>query len=114
MTLNIRPDVLLLDLRMPNSHPSELEERLRRLCPEVKSLVLTAHDRDAYLAEMMAAGVSGYLTKDEAPHRILRAIRRSHRGDVFFSEEQMARVQDWRGSITNQPRISRINTKKRR
>ena len=60
----LRPKILLLDLKMPGPPPAEIEKWVRSHCPETTTLVLTAHDRSAYLAEMMEAGVAGFLTKD--------------------------------------------------
>src|SRR4026207_676099 len=60
---DLRPQILLLDLIMPNLIPAELERWVRTNYPETITLVLTAHDRDAYLSNMMEAGVAGYLDK---------------------------------------------------
>jgi two-component system, NarL family, invasion response regulator UvrY len=59
----LKPDILLLDLVMPNHNPAELEKWVRENYPETITLVLTAHHRDAYLANMMEAGAAGYLDK---------------------------------------------------
>jgi len=67
MIAKLCPDILLLDLIMPNLSPTALEKWVRENYPETTTIVLTAHDRDAYLANMMDAGVSGYLDKNCAP-----------------------------------------------
>ena len=72
----LRPNVLLLDLVMPGPTPAQLEKWVRTNYPEIATLVLTAHDRDAYLAGMMDAGATGFLAKTEAGERIISAIRR--------------------------------------
>ncbi len=59
----LRPRILLLDLKMPNLDPVEMEKWVRENYPETLTLVLTAHDKDAYLANMMEAGAVGYLDK---------------------------------------------------
>lgn len=59
----LQPDILLLDLVMPHHNPLELERWVRENYPDIVTLVLTAHDRDAYLADMMEAGAAGYLDK---------------------------------------------------
>jgi hypothetical protein len=52
-------------------------------------LVLTAHDRDGYLADMVEAGAAGFVVKEEAPETIVEAVHRAARGEVLFSGKQM-------------------------
>ena len=59
LVAHLQPRVLLLDLVMPNLSPAELEKWIRTNYPETITLVLTAHDRDAYLSGMIEAGVAG-------------------------------------------------------
>ena len=98
MAQTLRPDVLLLDLVMPGPRPSEVERWVRTHCPETVTLVLTAHDRDALLAEMMTAGAVGFLTKDKDTDvsRIVNAIRRAARGEMVYESEQVDRACRWR------------------
>jgi two-component system nitrate/nitrite response regulator NarL len=65
-------------------------------CPETTTLILTAHDRDAFLAEMEEAGAAGFLTKDEDTPALVEAIRRAARGEVLYTEEQLERARRWR------------------
>src|SRR5512145_495709 len=83
--LELQPDILLLDLRMPGPAPLETMAYLRKHCPQVKVVVLTAYDDDAYVRGMMAAGVAGYVLKDEATEAIVRAIRTVMQGDRWLS-----------------------------
>ena len=93
----LHPQVLLLDLRMPGmSSAAELEKWVRTHYPSTITLVLTAHDRDAYLASMMDAGVAGFLEKNVPDSQLIHAIRRAVRGDILFSNEQFNRVRKWR------------------
>jgi len=97
----LRPRILLLGLKMPGLRPAEIENWVRNHCPETVTLVLTAHGRDAYLSNMMDAGVSGYLMKNESSERLIDAIRRAAQGKKLFTEEQYARVLNWRESVGN-------------
>ena len=56
-----RPQILLLDLKMPGLPSAEIEKWMRANYPKTATLILTAHDRDAYLAEMIETGAAGYL-----------------------------------------------------
>jgi DNA-binding NarL/FixJ family response regulator len=95
----LRPQVLLLDLKMPGPRPSEIEKWVRAHYPDTVTLVLTSHDRDAFLAAMMDAGVSGYLSKNESTDRLIDAIRRAVSGENLFDDEQIRRALRWRQTV---------------
>jgi DNA-binding NarL/FixJ family response regulator len=99
MVSELCPDVLLLDLVMPGLQPYEVEKWVRVNYPETVTLVLTAHDRDAYLAKTIEAGVVGYLTKDEVSLGLVQAIRRAARGEILVTGEQLARAVRWRKEV---------------
>ena len=95
----LRPQVLLLDLKMPGLSSAELEKWVRVRYPEIVTIVLTAHDRDAYLSEMIEAGVAGYLDKNSRGEQLITAIRQAVGGQVLFSSEQIQRARLWRQQI---------------
>jgi len=99
MVADLCPDILLLDLVMPGPRPSEIEAWVRTHYPETITLVLTAHDRDAFLADMVEAGAVGFVTKEEAPERLVEAIRRAARGEVIYDQEQLWRARRWREEV---------------
>lgn len=101
----LRPQILLLDLHMPNLSPAQLEKWVRTNYPETTTLVLTGHDRKSYgssmlLTEMMDAGVSGYLEKSLRAEQLISSIRRAACGELLFSEEQIEKVRRWKEEIT--------------
>jgi DNA-binding NarL/FixJ family response regulator len=89
----------VLDLKMPNLNPVEMERWVRENHPETATLVLTAHDKDAYLANMMEAGVAGYLDKKLQAGQLISSIRRAARGETFFDKEQLDRAHRWREEV---------------
>lgn len=91
----LRPAILLLDLVMPGLRPMEIERWVREHVPETTVLILTAHDRDHFLAQAVGAGIGGYLTKDIAQADLVAAIRRAARGEVLLTGEQLARARRW-------------------
>ncbi|OIN88311.1 MAG: hypothetical protein AUJ21_11145 [Anaerolineae bacterium CG1_02_58_13] len=99
MVAELRPRILLLDLRMPGPRPHELEKWMRENYPETVTLVLTAHDRDTHLARMMEAGVAGYLTKDVTEDTLIDRIRSTAQGTIHFDEEQTARAARWNEEV---------------
>lgn len=88
----LHPDVLLLDLVMPDLRPAKFVRWSRANCPATEVLPLSAHDRDCYLDRVVEVGAAGFVTKDEAAENLVAAIRRAVRGEVLFSREQLARA----------------------
>jgi len=99
MVMAHQPDVLLLDLIMPGLRPYRVEKWVRVNCPETVTLVLTAHDRDCFLSKAIEAKVAGYLTKDEAPHKLISAVRRAARGDVLLTPSQVDQAKRWHQAV---------------
>ena len=99
MMAELRPDILLLDLVMPGLRPFEVEKWVRANYPETVTLILTAHDRDCYLAKAVEAGAVGFLTKDEPPQRLVEAIRRAACGEVLITGGQLARTHSWQKEV---------------
>ncbi len=79
-----QPDVILMDIAMPDLNGMEATRELKRRCPSVAVLALTIHESEDYLFEMLDAGASGYVPKRAAPDDLLRAIRAVNRGEVFL------------------------------
>jgi DNA-binding NarL/FixJ family response regulator len=101
LVAELRPRILLLDLKMPGLRPAELEKWVREHYPETDTLVLTAHDRDSYLASMMEAGAKGFLSKEESEHKLISSIRRTASGASIFDDGQIARVKRWKESVSD-------------
>lgn len=93
------PDVVLLDVEMPGPRAWEVEAWIRHNYPDIIGLVLSAHNRDEYLAEMMEAGAVGYLDKQIPSPQLVQAIRRAARGEYLFEVEQFRRAQCWRTEV---------------
>jgi len=77
-----RPDLLVLDLRMPSTDGLTLLRRLRAEGIETPALILTMSDAEADLAAALRAGVRGYLLKDMEPEDVIGAIERAARGEL--------------------------------
>lgn len=99
LVAELRPNIILLDLKMPGFSPAAFEKWARENYPETITLVLTAHDRDAYLANMMDAGAVGYLDKEARSEQLIAAIRRAASGENLFDEQQKKRAQRWREEV---------------
>jgi DNA-binding NarL/FixJ family response regulator len=91
----LHPNILLLDLKMPGPRPADIERYIRTHHPETITLVLTAHDRDVYLADMVKVGVSGYFSKSVRGETLIKAIHLAAEGEKLFTEAQVERVKQW-------------------
>lgn len=96
MIAELHPHILLLELVMPGPALAQLEKIIRDNFPKIITLVLTAHDHDAYLVRSMDAGASGFFSKTETGENLISAIRRAASGASLFTEEQFERATHWR------------------
>ena len=87
-----RPDMILLDIQMPGMTGVEATREISARFPEVKVLILTAHDDDAYVFALLRAGASGYLLKTADIDDVLRAVRAVRRGETVLSPEVTDKV----------------------
>jgi two-component system, NarL family, response regulator NreC len=83
-TLRLGPDLVLMDIAMPGVGGLEAARQLKRQNPQVKILVLTAHEEEEYLYQMLGAGVDGYVPKKAADIELLQGIRATYRGENFI------------------------------
>jgi DNA-binding NarL/FixJ family response regulator len=79
------PDLVLLDISMPNLRGIEAAAEIKSLYPEVKILVLTMHKRREYCLQCLAAGADGYLLKEDADVELFSAIDAIRQGRVYIS-----------------------------
>ena len=80
----LAPDVVLMDVAMPDMNGIEATRRIKEAFPQVVVLALTMHEDEEYFFEMLSAGASGYVPKRAAPDDLLSAIRVVNQGEVFI------------------------------
>ena len=88
----MRPDVVLMDVRMPGLDGVAATRRLHEACPEVKVIILTTFDDDEYVFEGLRAGAAGYLLKDVPSEQLVEAIRAAARGEAFIQPSVARKV----------------------
>jgi DNA-binding NarL/FixJ family response regulator len=87
-----RPDVALLDIRMPVLDGLSAATELTRAMPETAVIMLTTFSEDEYIAGALEAGVSGFLLKSGDPYELMAAVRAAHQGASYLSPEISHRV----------------------
>ena len=91
----LRPDVVALDVAMPNLNGLDAVQHIKAVSPASRILILTAHEEDLYIEHAMEAGVDGYLSKHAAAGTLALAIREVAAGRRFFSEAVLRRLSQY-------------------
>jgi DNA-binding NarL/FixJ family response regulator len=81
----LQPDVVLMDIAMPLLNGLEATRQIKRDHPEINILILTMHDNEEYVRQVLAAGASGYVLKHAAASELVAAIRTVDRGEAVLS-----------------------------
>jgi DNA-binding NarL/FixJ family response regulator len=81
----LRPDVVLMDIRMPTMDGLEATHRILEQFPDCRVLMLTTFDLDRYVYDALAAGASGFLLKDVTPEHLVAAVRLVDTGDALLA-----------------------------
>jgi DNA-binding NarL/FixJ family response regulator len=90
--LELKPDVVVMDVSMPGLTGSQATERLKQQCPLVKVLALTVHEDKGYIRQLLAAGAAGYVLKRAAPEELVHAIRVVAAGGVYLDPTMAGKV----------------------
>jgi DNA-binding NarL/FixJ family response regulator len=89
---DLKPDVVVMDISMPGMNGLVATRLLRKAYPQLVIVTLTRHADEAYLQELLRAGVSGYVLKRSAPTELLHAIRRTAAGGQYLDSTLTARA----------------------
>jgi len=87
-----RPDVILLDIRMPDGDGLSTLEWLKQKYPKIPVLMLSTYDNPTYIARAMALGASGYVLKGSSRTELLSAIRRVAGGEAAWTQDELRRM----------------------
>jgi DNA-binding NarL/FixJ family response regulator len=104
----VTPDVIVMDITMPGLDGLEATRRLKVLCPECKVLALTVHTDKQYFFEMLAAGATGYITKQAAADELVAAIHAVADGNVYLQPTlALWLLEDYRRLLEYSPSLAR-------
>jgi two-component system, NarL family, response regulator NreC len=98
LAVELRPDVVIMDISMPKLNGLKATQKLKELCPEVKVLTLTRHTDAGYLQQLLQAGVNGYVLKHSAPDELVRAIHTVANGQTYLDPTVTEKVVDRLGN----------------
>jgi DNA-binding NarL/FixJ family response regulator len=85
LACQLQPDVVLMDIAMPLLNGLEATRQIKRECPQVNVLILTMHENEEYIRQVLASGAMGYILKDAAARELLDAIHALQRGEAVLS-----------------------------
>jgi two-component system, NarL family, response regulator DesR len=104
LAVSLRPDVILLDIEMPEKTGLEVAAEIKRLRLPVRVAILTTFARSGYLRRALDAGVSGYLLKDAPAATLANAVRRIHAGGRMIDPELAAEAWTEADPLTDRER----------
>ncbi len=104
-TAQLRPDVVLMDIRMPNMSGVVATKHIKADYPDVKILILTTFDDSDYILNAINHGASGYLLKDTGANALLNAIKNAYEGDTILPAKIAQRIASAAKNVTTDREI---------
>jgi len=88
----LRPDLVILDISMPEMTGIEVARQVRKYYPEIKIIILSRHDNEEYINQVVKYGVHGYTLKENASSDLHKAISEVMKGNLFLSSSIMTKI----------------------
>jgi DNA-binding NarL/FixJ family response regulator len=105
--MELRPDIVLMDIGMPGFSSFEATRVIQSDFPATRVIFLTMHEGQDYVMQGLQAGASGYLLKDTPAAKLASVVREVHRGGKFVSPEVLGGLLDGKLGMQDRPRPSR-------
>jgi len=88
----IKPDLAIIDISMPSLNGIEVSRQVKKYYPQIKILILSQHDNEEFIKELISIGIDGYVLKSNAKDELLRAIDIIINGDKYLSPQVTSRL----------------------
>lgn len=105
LTSKLSPDVVLMDIRMPNMNGVIATREIKRKHPNVKVIILTTFDDSDYILNAINNGASGYLLKDTSANALIDAVKNAYAGDTILPSKIARRIADAAKMVSNDREI---------
>jgi DNA-binding NarL/FixJ family response regulator len=109
----LKPDVAVLDIGMPLLNGVEATRQIRKLSPKTEILILTMHDSELLVQEVLEAGARGYILKDDADRNLIAAVDALHRHKPYFSSRVSRAGSNSAANSADPPSRSRLTPRER-
>lgn len=94
LAVSLEPHVVVMDLSMPNLNGFDAAHQIIERLPSVKVLILSMHESEQLVREVLAAGVRGYILKSDAGRDLIAGVEALERGETFFTSQLASRIHD--------------------
>ena len=100
MCVNYKPDVVLMDIRMPNMNGVVATKRIKETNPDIKIIILTTFDDSDYILSAINNGASGYLLKDIGSTALIDAVKNAYAGDTILPAKIAKKITDAAANVS--------------
>ncbi|MFN0076659.1 MAG: response regulator [Prosthecobacter sp.] len=104
----LRPDLVILDLTLPDKHGIELLKDIQALHPGLRCLILSMHDESLYAERALRAGARGYIMKEAAADHLVTAVRKILSGGIYLSDGMSSRMIEQLSGARGRPGVTGI------
>ncbi len=101
--ISLNPDIILMDLRMPEMDGVEAIRRIRKACPHTKCIILTVYNNDENIFEGIRAGAKAYIMKDISQEELVQVIRSVYEGKAYLQPELTSKLLE---KLTDLPELA--------
>lgn len=105
LSARLQPDVVLMDIRMPNMNGVVATKRIKEICPDAKIIVLTTFDDSDYILSAINNGASGYLLKDIGSTALIDSIKNAYAGDTILPAKIAKKITDAAMMVSSEKEI---------